>query len=59
LKRQKVSQTPIDYQTLKECPELEKMEFFQNPKGSFFKLTKGEFDFIMDMIRDENPLEYR
>ena len=47
---------PIDYQTLKDCPELEKMEFFQNPNGSFFKLTKGEYEFIMDMIRDENPL---
>lgn len=47
---------PIDYQTLKECPELEKMEFFQNPNGSFFKLTKGEYEFIMDMIRDENPI---
>ena len=47
---------PIDYQTLKECPELQKMEFFQNPNGSFFKLTKGEYEFIMDMIRDENPL---
>lgn len=47
---------PIDYQTLKECPELEKMEFFQNPNGSFFKLTKGKYEFIMDMIRDENPL---
>jgi 5-methylcytosine-specific restriction protein B len=47
---------PIDYQTLKECPELEKMEFFQNPNGTFFKLTKGEYEFIMDMIRDENPL---
>ena len=47
---------PIDYQTLKECPELEKMEFFQNPNGSLFKLTKGEYEFIMDMIRDENPL---
>lgn len=47
---------PIDYQMLKECPELEKMEFFQNPNGSFFKLKKGEYEFIMDMIRDENPL---
>lgn len=47
---------PIDYKTLKECPELEKMEFFQNPNGSLFKLTKGEYEFIMDMIRDENPL---
>lgn len=47
---------PIDYQTLKECPELQQMEFFQNPNGTFFKLTKDEYEFIMDMIREENPL---
>ncbi len=48
---------PIDYSTLKECPELEKMEFFQNSNGSLFKLTAGEYDFIMDIIRDGNPLQ--
>lgn len=48
--------TPIDYSMLHECMELEKMEYFQNPQGSLFKLTKGEYDFIMDMIREENPL---
>ena len=47
---------PIDFQTLKESPELQNMEFFQNPNGSFFKLTKGEYEFILDLIRDENPL---
>lgn len=47
---------PIDYRTLKECPELEQMEFFQNPNGTFFKLTKDDYEFIMDMIREENPL---
>ncbi len=47
---------PIDYQILKNCKELEKIEYFCNPQGSLFKLTKGEFDFIIDMIRDENPL---
>ena len=31
------------------------MEYFGNPQGSLFKLTKGEYDFIYDMIRDENP----
>lgn len=49
--------TPIEYQTLKESPELEKMEFFVQPNGSLFKLTKGEYDFIMDIIREENPLK--
>jgi len=48
--------SPIDYQTLKSCSELERMEYFSNPLGSLFKLTKGEYDFIVDMIRDENPL---
>ena len=48
--------SPIDYATLRGCPELERMEYFQNPQGSLFKLTRGEFDFILDMIRDENPV---
>lgn len=48
--------SPIDYATLKGCPELERMEYFQNPQGSLFKLTKGEYDFILDMIREENPV---
>lgn len=48
--------SPIDYATLRGCPELERMEYFQNPQGSLFKLTRGEYDFILDMIRDENPV---
>ena len=28
---------PIDYATLKACPELEKMEYFGNPQGSLFQ----------------------
>ena len=47
---------PIDYQVLRNCPELENMEYFSQPQGSLFKLTKEEFDFIMDIIRDENPV---
>ncbi len=49
--------SPIDYATLKGCPELEHMEYFQNPQGSLFKLTRGEYDFIVDLIREENPLQ--
>ncbi len=47
---------PIDYATLKDIAELERMEYFQNPQGSLFKLTNGEYDLIMDLIREENPL---
>lgn len=49
--------SPIDYATLKGCPELERMEYFQNPQGSLFKLTRGEYDFIVDLIREENSLQ--
>jgi 5-methylcytosine-specific restriction protein B len=48
--------SPIDYSTLKSCPELERMEYFNNPQGSLFKLTRGEYDFIIDLIREENPI---
>ena len=47
---------PIDYQVIKDSPELEGMEYFAQPQGSLFKLTKDEFDFIMDIIRESNPL---
>ncbi|MGX6443567.1 AAA family ATPase [Neobacillus sp. K501] len=50
---------PIDYATLKSFPELERMEFFTNPNGTLFKLTKGEYEFIMDVIREENPVEQK
>lgn len=46
---------PIDYLTLKDCLELAHMEYFIFPQGSLFKLTKGEYEFIMDMIREANP----
>lgn len=48
---------PIEYAILKECPELEKMEFFVQPNGSLFKLAQGEYDFIMDIVREENPMK--
>lgn len=47
---------PIDFSTLKNCPELENMEYFISPQGSLFKLTKDEYDYIMDIIRESNPV---
>lgn len=47
---------PIDYAALKACQELERMEYFSMQQGSLFKLTKGEYEFILDMIREENPV---
>lgn len=51
--------SPIDYAVLKAFPELEKMEFFVQPNGSLFKLSEGEYNFILDLIRDENPAPVR
>lgn len=50
-------ENPIDYSYLKDFEELSQMEFFLQPNGSLFKLTKDEYDFIMDIIRDENPVK--
>lgn len=47
---------PIEYSALKDCPELAGMEFFRNPQGSLFKLTAEEYDFILGVIREENPI---
>ena len=48
--------SPIDFATLKACPELKKMEYFSINQGSLFKLTKTEYEFIIDLIREENPV---
>lgn len=46
----------IDYATFKDVPELQQMECLVNPNGSFFKLTAEEYDVLMDLIRESNPL---
>ncbi len=48
---------PVDYITLKSCPELASMEYFVNSQGSLFKLTKEEYDFILDIVRESNPVQ--
>ncbi len=48
--------SPIDLAKFKTCPELSDFEFIKNPNGSLFSLRKEEYDFIMDIIREENPL---
>ncbi len=45
----------ITYAEIKTYPELAQMEFLTRVNGSLFKLTKEEYDFLMDLIREENP----
>jgi 5-methylcytosine-specific restriction protein B len=47
--------TPIDYSTIKDFPELKNMEYMVNPQGSLFKLSKVEYEMLLDIIRDYNP----
>lgn len=47
---------PINYSDFKDLKELEKMEFLINSNGSFFKLTETEYNVIIDLIRDYNPV---
>lgn len=48
---------PIDLAAFKNADALSKMEGFANPQGSLFRLTTDEYEFLMDMIREENPVE--
>ena len=52
--KQETLTSPIDYAIIKDIPELAGMEFLQNPNGSFFRLTKDEYDFLLDLIRESN-----
>lgn len=48
--------SPIDYRELKELPELADMEGLPNIQGSLFRLTKTQYDAVIDLIRDSNPV---
>jgi 5-methylcytosine-specific restriction protein B len=48
--------TPIEYNAIKDIPELKKMECLVNPNGSLFKLTKDEYTVLDDIIREQNSL---
>ena len=50
---------PIGYNALQTVPELRQMENFENPQGNLFKLTHSEYTCIMDLIRDENPVDHQ
>ena len=48
---------PIDLAAFKNAEALSGMEGLVNPQGSLFRLTADEYEFLMDMIREENPVE--
>lgn len=48
--------SPIDYSDFKSIPELANLEFTKNFQGTFFKLTEDEYNVLMDLIREANPV---
>lgn len=48
--------SPIEFSEIKDMDELQEMEYIINPKGSLFKLRADEYNVIMDMIREQNPM---
>lgn len=49
-------ENPIPFEELKESDELSKMEFFRVLRATIYQLTTDEYKFLMDMIREDNPL---
>lgn len=47
---------PISLEEIKSIEELKNMEFLRNQQGSLFKLTEEEYNVILDLIRENNPL---
>lgn len=45
----------VPYNEVKNLEEMKNAEVTKNNQGSFFKLTKTEFDSIIDLIREYNP----
>ena len=48
---------PIDYEEIKSIKELQNMECLKIPRGSLFKLTEDEYNIILDLIRESNPIQ--
>ena len=47
---------PIKYQDIINLEELKNMEFFLNMQGSIFKVTNDEYEVLIDVIRESNPI---
>jgi len=47
--------TPIEYNAIKDIPELKNMEYLVNQQGSLFKLKKDEYELLLEIIRECNP----
>lgn len=44
---------PIRYSELHELEELKDMEYFKSPRGSLFRLTREEYEAIVDLMQEK------
>ena len=56
-KKTETLSSSIDFSILHTVPELANMEYMKSPQGSFYKLTEEEYNILMDLIREENPIK--
>ncbi len=47
---------PIKYEDIIDILELKEMEFLKNQHGTLFKVTKDEFNVLIEIIRELNPI---
>ena len=47
---------PISYNTVLSDESLSNMEYLSNPQGSLFALTEEEYNTILDIVRESNPI---
>lgn len=47
---------PIEFKAFKDIEELQNMEYLSSSQGSLFKLTELEYNILMELIREQNPL---
>lgn len=50
---------PVELTTIQEIPELADMQFLHNFTGSLSRLSEGEYNRIMELVRSANPTEAR
>ena len=56
IKKTRTLLEPVTYAQVRENPALSEMEFLKNRNGSLFKLTKDEYEALMDMILEQDPV---
>lgn len=54
-KKLREAEYPIEYNEMIQWKELAEMEFFNSARGSLFKLTKAEYDFLREKLERMEP----